>query len=78
MSDLVDLTITGPVAVLTLDDPGRRNVLSSAMVRAIGAAVDAAEADAAVRCLVLIGAGRAFCAGAELSTLERSADGDFE
>jgi enoyl-CoA hydratase len=78
MSELVNLSITGCVAVLTLSDPGRRNVLSAPMVRAIGAAVDRAEADEQVRCLVVSGAGKAFCAGAELDTLERSAAGDFD
>ncbi len=78
MAEFVELTLTGPVAVLTLNDPYRRNVLSSGMVRAIGAAVDAAQAEEHVRCLVVTGAGRAFCAGAELSTLEQSAAGDFD
>lgn len=78
MNDVVALSIDGAVAVLTLQDPARRNVLSSAMVRAIGAAADVAEADSRVRCLVVTGAGSAFCAGAELETLERSAEGDFD
>lgn len=78
MTELVELTVTGPTAVLSLNDPDRRNVLSTGMVRAIGAAVDTAEANEHVRCLVVTGAGRAFCAGAELSTLEQSAAGDFD
>jgi enoyl-CoA hydratase len=67
----------GGAAVLTLNAPERRNVLSEAMVGAVRAALDAAEADPGVTCLVLTGAGTAFCAGAELSTLENAADGDF-
>lgn len=78
MSEVVNLSITGAVAVLTLSDPARRNVLSAPMVRAVGAAVDQAEADEKVRCLVVTGAGRAFCAGAELEILERSAEGGFD
>ncbi len=65
------------VAVVTLNAPERRNVLSAGLVAAIGAAYDAAEADPAVRCVVLTGAGTAFCAGAELDTLESAAGGDF-
>jgi enoyl-CoA hydratase len=64
--------------VVTLNAPRRRNVLSAAMVDALGSAYDQLEADDAVRCVVLTGAGSAFCAGAELSTLERAAEGDFE
>jgi enoyl-CoA hydratase len=78
MNDLVTLSITGPVAVMTLHDPDRRNVLSAAMVRSVGLVIDEAEADDAVRALVVTGAGSSFCAGAELETLERSATGDFE
>jgi len=78
MSECVNLSITGAVALLTLSDPARRNVLSAPMVRGIGAAIDRAEADENVRCLVVTGAGPAFCAGAELGTLERSAAGDFD
>ena len=64
-------------AVLTLNAPRRRNVLSSGMVTSIGAAYDELEADPGVRCVVVTGAGSAFCAGAELSTLEAAAEGDF-
>ena len=67
----------GGTAVLTLNAPQRRNVLSGDLVAAIGAAYDELEADPDVRCVVLTGAGSAFCAGAELSTLEAAAEGDF-
>ena len=59
----------GPVAVLTLDDPERRNALSAAMVDDIVAAVSRAEADEATSALVITGAGPAFCSGADTSNL---------
>ena len=65
------------VLVVTLNVPARRNVLSAGLVAAVAGAYDAAEADPAVRCVVLTGAGSAFCAGAELDTLESAAGGDF-
>lgn len=68
----------GGAAVLTLNAPRRRNVLSAAMVAGVRAAFDELEADPGVTCVVLTGAGSAFCAGAELSTLEHAAEGDFE
>ena len=71
------LELRDSVAVLTLDDPDHRNVLSPAMVAAIGAAVDDAEARAGIRSLVVATTGPAFCAGAELDTLLHAADGDF-
>lgn len=76
-SSLVHLAITDSVAVLTLTDPKRRNVLSPEMVAGIGDAFDRAESDPSVRCVVLTGAGNGFCAGAELDTLFRAAEGDF-
>lgn len=66
------------VAVLTLNDPRRRNALSGPLVHAIAEAMDRVEQDETVRCVVLTGAGSAFCAGAELSALRDAADGDFD
>jgi enoyl-CoA hydratase len=77
-SDPVLVTRHGGAALLTLNLAERRNVLSAPLVRAIGAALDALEADASVRAVVLTGAGPAFCAGAELSTLRAAADGEFD
>lgn len=76
-TDLVLVERHGGTAVLTLNVPHRRNVLSGPLVTAVGRAIDAIEADSEARCLVVTGAGPAFCAGAELSTLETAADGDF-
>lgn len=68
----------GSAVLLTLNDGARRNVLSSALVDAIGAAYDAAEASAQVNAVVLTGAGPAFCAGAELGVLRAAANGEFD
>jgi enoyl-CoA hydratase len=76
-TDLALVERHGGTAVLTLNDPRRRNVLSAELVAAVGRAVDDIEADPEARCIVVTGAGPAFCAGAELSTLETAADGDF-
>lgn len=74
----VTSTVVGDaVALVTLDDPGRRNVLSTGMVEGIAAAFDAAERDARVRAVVLAASGPAFCAGAELAVLEAAAGGEF-
>lgn len=70
-------TAGGAVALITLNDPGRRNVLSPAMVQGIAGAFAAAEDDPAIRAVVLAAAGPAFCAGAELAVLEAAAHGDF-
>jgi enoyl-CoA hydratase len=59
----------GVVAVVTLDDADRRNVLSAPLVHAVTDAFDELEADSTVGAVVLTGAGRAFCAGADLGDL---------
>ena len=56
----------GGTAVLTLNVPHRRNVLSAELVTAVGRAVDEIEADRAARCIVVTGAGPAFCAAPAL------------
>ena len=55
-------------AWITLNRPGQRNALSAALVNALADLVDAALANPAVRCIVLTGAGPAFCAGADLKS----------
>jgi len=57
------------VAVVTLDDPNRRNALSVEMVDEIVAAFERLEADDTVGAVVVTGAPPAFCAGADLSHL---------
>ncbi|MFZ4432861.1 MAG: enoyl-CoA hydratase [Microthrixaceae bacterium] len=57
------------VAVLTLDDPARRNALSLELCEQLSSAVTAAESDATVGALVVTGNPPAFCAGADLTQL---------
>jgi enoyl-CoA hydratase/carnithine racemase len=64
----VRYAVDGPVARVTIDREARRNALSWDVVRGLRQAVAAAREDAAVRALVLTGAGeKAFCAGADLT-----------
>lgn len=68
--------IADRVAVVTVNDPDRRNAVTFDMSVQLRAAVDAAEANPDVHALVVTGAGKAFCAGADLSALgEATEDG---
>ena len=68
MSDaLVLVTQEGAVRTITLNRPKALNSFTSAMHVELAAALGAAEADSGVRCLVLTGAGRGFCAGQDLA-----------
>ena len=62
----------GAVALVTLNRPAQLNSLNLEMHQALWQALDQAEANAAVRALVLTGAGRGFCAGADLSAFDFS------
>jgi enoyl-CoA hydratase/carnithine racemase len=56
----------GAVAVLRLNRPDKLNAIHAPMIAALDAALDAAEADEAVRAIVVAGNGRAFSAGFDL------------
>jgi enoyl-CoA hydratase/carnithine racemase len=55
------------VMVVTLDDPARYNALSSAMVSELKSAFADARADRDVRAVIVTGAGRGFCSGANMA-----------
>ena len=68
MSDpLVLSSQVGAVRTLTLNRPKALNSFTAEMHEALAAALSAVEADTQVRCLVITGAGRAFCAGQDLA-----------
>ena len=75
---MLDVTREGPVTVVTINRPDRRNAVDGATARALLEAFTAFDADAAARVAVLTGAGGAFCAGADLKALaagdERTVD----
>jgi enoyl-CoA hydratase/carnithine racemase len=58
----------GTIALVTLDDPERRNALSREIVRGVSAALDTALRDG-VRAVVIAASGPAFCAGANIDDL---------
>ena len=57
----------GPVRVLTMNRPEKRNALNNALTEALLEGLRAADADDSVNAIVLTGAGPSFCAGADLA-----------
>jgi enoyl-CoA hydratase/carnithine racemase len=58
--------IADGVATITLNRPDRLNAVNTAMIQDLVAAFERADADDGVRAVIVTGAGRAFCAGADL------------
>ena len=60
--------VEGPVATITLNRPEKLNAYTAVMGQELAHAFDAADQDDAVRAVILTGAGRGFCAGADISS----------
>lgn len=67
--DLVLYRVANRVALVTVNDPDRRNAVTGETSALLRGAVERAEADPDVHAVVVTGAGKAFCAGADLSAL---------
>ncbi len=69
----VTLELRGPVAVLTLENPGKLNALSIEILDELDGHLDAVESDDAVRVVVITGAGeKAFAAGADIGHMREA------
>ena len=65
----------GAIARITLNRPEKRNALNEALIAGLKNALRKASDDAAVRAVVISGAGSDFCSGADLASLQKIADG---
>src|SRR3546814_5925668 len=67
MDAVVSYEVTGPVAVITLDRPEQGNAMTFELCTQVFDALERADDDEEVGAVVLTGAGRNFCVGADLS-----------
>ena len=65
----IDIRDEGAVRIITLNRPAKLNALTLAMATDICNAVESAAADPSVRCLLLIGSGRAFSSGGDVNEM---------
>lgn len=72
MSDVVQVTNDEAVRIITLNRPESLNAMTPELLDALVEAAEAAAADPAVRCVVITGAGRAFCAGGDVKAMAAS------
>jgi enoyl-CoA hydratase/carnithine racemase len=80
--ETLDYALEDGVATVTLNRPEKLNAFNTQMMRDLIAMFDVTDGDDAVRAVIVTGAGRAFCAGADLSagaqTFDYAARGDGE
>ncbi len=82
MADAIDTgtndllaSLDGGVLTLTLNRPEARNAMSDEMNQALARQLASAELDSAVKCVVLTGAGKGFCAGGDVKGMNNRNDG---
>ena len=75
MSDRVTTTVTDHIADVRLTRADKMNALDPTMFHEIGAAIDALAVRADVRCAVLSGEGKAFCAGLDIASMAAGGSG---
>jgi Enoyl-CoA hydratase/carnithine racemase len=66
------------IRVLTLNRPDKRNALNDELIGALKDAIRAADEDDSLRAIVIRGAGKDFCSGADLSALQKIASATYE
>jgi len=73
MDNVVLYSVEGAVARITLNRPEKRNALNDEVIALLKQAVKSAAADKNVKAIVVSGAGKDFCSGADLSALQKIA-----
>lgn len=77
MTDLI-IQDKNSICNMTLNRPDKRNALNDALIEALKKAFRSAAADGSLRAIVIRGAGKDFCSGADLSALQKIANASFD
>ncbi len=72
--ELVKYDLHPPAVIITLNRPDKRNALSRALIQVLKDAFERAKDDPKARCVILTGAGPAFCAGMDLAELAETVE----
>src|SRR4029434_10974764 len=68
----------GSVRTLTLNRPGKRNALNDALVTELKASLRDSDGDENLRAIVIRGAGKDFCSGADLESIRKISESSYE
>jgi 2-(1,2-epoxy-1,2-dihydrophenyl)acetyl-CoA isomerase len=75
--DLIKYEVEGTIATITFNDPDALNAMSPKMLASLDIALTAAASpDSGIRCVILTGAGRGFCAGANVARMDGGEESD--
>jgi enoyl-CoA hydratase/carnithine racemase len=74
MTNLVDIRDDGPIRIVRMNRPDKKNALTAAMYDAMAAALTGTQSDQSIRCVMLAGAPGAFCAGNDLDEFRKAAE----
>ena len=66
------------ICILTLNRPDKRNALNDGLIGGLKGALREADADESFRAIVIRGAGKDFCSGADLASIQKIADATYE
>ena len=75
MSELI-IETADSIATITLNRPDKRNALNDALINDLKAALNTANTDKTLRAVIIKGAGKDFCSGADLSALRKISESD--
>ena len=77
MNEVISTTYEA-VRILTLNRPEKRNALNDELIAALKDALREADGEESLRCIVIRGAGKDFCSGADLSSIQKIASATYE
>jgi enoyl-CoA hydratase/carnithine racemase len=78
MPDSIDISDDGSIRLIRMNRPEKKNALTQPMYAAMTAALNEAQANPAIRSVLLAGCPGAFCAGSDIGDFQRRAEGGLE
>jgi methylglutaconyl-CoA hydratase len=69
---------SGAIRILTLNRPDKRNALNDELITALKDGLRAVDADESLRAVIIRGAGKDFCSGADLASIQKIANASYE